>query len=420
MKPLALAPLLGVLLLAAEPAVAQEGGTKISGNLELWSYASRLQRVGDSPFNPANRVAALPDALWTAEARLNLRLRHGASEVVLRPRLVQIHASGASESDRHEAYLSQGFVRQRLGDHWTLTAGRELLSWGPGNFRSPSHPIYFDAGKTNPLRDVSGVDLARVGYTRGDFSATLARVFNDGHLPEAPVPQAMTLAKFDLRGDSSQFSLVVASPVNEAPFVGAYAQLTVDDAWLLYGEIGSGRRAAHLLANPGPGWPFVATTPAPRQTTALLGASYTLENGQTLALEWLHDGHGYRKHEARAIYAQVDALSAAYLAAPSGPLAVLQLRAIGQTLGQAPTLLGRDYLALQWQSNPQEGEQFWRLGWIANLSDGGQQLSAYYERNLAARWSVFASATANLGPADSEARRLIGNSLTMGFKFFAF
>ena len=413
--------LLAVCAIFAGPAWADEGGVKVSGNMEVWGYGSALGRISDSPFNPNNRVADLPSVQWTAETRINLRLRHDDTELVLRPRLMQQHNVGnRGESDHGEAYLAQGFIRQRLGTAWTLTAGRELLTWGPGNFRSPSNPIYFDAGKTNPLRDVSGVDLARISVTEGAFSATVARVFSDGHLVDKPLPDPVTLAKFDLRGDNTQFSAIAATGINDAPFFGAFAQATLGDAWLVYGEIGSGRRRHDLQANPLAGWPFVSQSPSPRKTTALLGASYTLENGQTLALEWLHDGHGYRRSESRAVFAKVDALADAYLAAPGGPMAGLQLRAIGQSLGQAPALLGRDYLALQWQSNPQESESFWRLNWNANLTDRSHQFTAYYERNLSQRWSAFVVLGAQQGPRDSEAERLWDRRLSLGVKLFAF
>lgn len=413
--------LLSAALLAGS-AFAAEDGFKLSGNMEVWGYASGQQRLEHSPFNPGNRVAKLPSAQLTAEMRFNLRLRNDSTEFVLRPRLLQQHDIGRSGNpDSGDATLSQGFVRQRLGAAWTITAGRELLTWGPGNFRSPSNPIYFDSGKANPLRDISGVDLVRIAHTAGAWSATLAQVFSDAHLGDQPVQEALTLAKADWRGEESLVSVIAATPVHSAPFLGAFAQTALGDAWLLYGEIGNGRRKQALNTNPDPaGAPFLLSQPSPRQTTSLVGASYTLENGQSLALEALHDGHGFRRNDARHYFARADAIATTYLAAPNTAQTALQLRALGQALGQSPALLGRDYLSLQWQSNPQENEQFWRLTWSANLSDRSQQLTAYYEKNLGPRWSVFSAVNAQRGPAASEANRLLRQTLTLGVKFFAF
>lgn len=411
-----------LLLCALLSSWAQAEDFKLTGNMEVWATASGLKRIGDSPYNPGNRVANLASAQQTAETRINLRLRNDSTEFVLRPRLLHQHDIGRrGDPDTGDAYLSQGFVRQRLTPAWTLTAGRELLTWGPGNFRSPSNPLYFDAGKTNPLRDVPGVDLARIALTEGQWSATVAHVMSDTRLADNPVQSPMTLAKVDWRGEETQLSLIAASPVHTATFIGAFAQQTIGDAWLVYGEIGNGKRQFAMQANPDIfGAPFNVATPSPRKSTALLGASYTLENGQSLSLEWLHDGHGYTRSQSQAVFAKASGLAADYLSAPDGPFASSQLRRVGQALGQTPALLGRDYLALQWQSNPQESDQFWRANWTTNLTDRGQQLTAYYERSLSQRWSAFVVLGAQHGPRDSEAQRLWDRSLTLGVKLFAF
>lgn len=415
-------PLIAACLGIAGAVCAESEGFRITGNMEIWAYAGGLKRVADSPFNPDNRIARLASAQQTAELRLNLRLRDDDTEFVIRPRLLQQHEIGRSgDPDSGDAYLSQGFVRQRLNPTWTLSAGRELLTWGPGNFRSPSNPIYFDAGKTNPLRDVPGVDLARLAVTNGAWSASVARVVSDARLTDNPVQSPLLLAKADWRGEETQLSVISATPVHAAPFFGAFAQKTIGDALLLYAEIGHGRRQFALEANTAaPAPPFAVRSPSPAKSTSLLGIGYTLENSQSIALEWLHDGHGYSRTQAQAVFAQVRALESAYRTAGDSPLAGQALRGIGQALGQAPALSGRDYLAFQWQSNPQESEEFWRINWTYNLVDRGQHLTAYYECSLSPRWSSFAALGVQHGPHDSESQRLWNRSLTLGVKLFAF
>ena len=413
------------LLAALVPSVARagdEGAIKTSGNSELWAYGTSLNRTGDGPLNPNNLVAQVPDQQWTGEARLNLRLTMDSAEVVLRPRLLEQHKTGI-KGDRNgdEAYLSQAFARLRLNDSLTLTAGRDLLTWGPGNFRSPSNPLNFDAGRTDPLRDVSGVDLARITYTRGPLSLMLAREQDAGHLQRAQTPEHTTLGKVDLRGDDTQFSIILATPVWEAPFFGGFAQATLGQAWLVYGELGSGRRPQALTANSAPiGAPFAVQAPSPRQTTTLLGTSYTLLNGQSISFEWLRDGHGFARQGESDFFARARVTSNQYLASPNTPSAPLQLAALGQGLSEAPALLGRDYASLLWQSNPQESGLYWRLMWTANLHDRSSQVTGYGEKSLSARFSVFAALNQNLGGVDSEYRNLIQTTLTLGVKYFAF
>jgi hypothetical protein len=353
-----LLPLAGALIIPAcgLPAAASDPWQP-SGKAELWGYGSAMERA-----------PRLPGAQWTGEARIDLRLARDGADAVLRPLLfAQRNPEGVADVD--QAYLSQAYARLRLGDGLTFTGGRELLTWGPANFRSPSNPLYFDAGRTDPLREVPGVDLARLTWTHGAITAMAARELGPGRLDRAATPQPVSLGKVDLRGENGLASVIVANSVWGAPFYGAFAQATLAEAWLVYAEIGSGLRAQG----------------ASRNTATLLGATYTLQNGQTLGLEWLRDGH---RQPAQT--------------APAG------------------TLTGRDHAALLWQSNLQETGHYWRLMWTTNLQDGGSQVLAYGEKSLAARWTAFASITRNLGGVASEYGGAFRTALSLGVKCFLF
>jgi len=422
-----------LLLLAGAAAGASEPEPvppfRVSGNAELWAYGAVTDRTTASPLNPANRVAQLPDPQWTGEARINLRVSRDGQELVLRPRALVQDNPGNGPGTR-QAYLSQAFVRLRPADSLTLTAGRDLLTWGPASFRSPSNPLYFDAGRTEPMRDVPGVDLVRLGWTRGPLTLTVDRVLDAQRLEPAAPPPPMSLARLDLRGRDRLLGLVLATPVGGAPFYGAFAQATLGQAWLAYAEFGSGRRPAALTVSPGAqsaqstqgiqGAPFTVQTPSPRRETTLLGASYTLVNGQTAGLEWLRDGHGWTARQEAQYFTRAGQIADAYRAAPDAPMAGQQLAGLGQGLGQAPALLGQDYLSLLWQSNLQESGHYWRLVWTGNLQDRGSQVLAYGELSLATRFTVFAALSRNLGGARTEAGCLFGTSLTLGVKCFVF
>jgi hypothetical protein len=409
-----------LLLLALAVRAAAGDPFRPSGNAELWAYGTATDRVDDSPLNPANRVALLPDPQWTGDARINLRLTRDGLEIVARPRVLEQHDPGqGGVPDVNQAYLAQAFARIQLDPALTFTGGRELLTWGPGNFRSPSNPLYFDAGRSEPLRDVPGVDLARLAYTRGPLTLMVARELDAGHLDRAVTPQPVSIGKLDLRGRDSLFSAIVASPVWGAPFYGAFAQATLGEAWLAYGEFGSGRRQQALTVSPPPQEPpFTAQAPSPRESTVLLGASYTLHNGQSVGLEWLGDGHGYSKQGENQYFARAARTAGQYLAAPGAPAAAQQLAALGQAISQAPALLGRNYGALLWQSNPQETGHYWRLMWTSNLQDRSSQILAYGEKSLSGRFTAFAALTRNLGGAGSDFASLFSVSLTLGVKCF--
>ena len=348
-----------LLLLCAVQAVAGDL-FQASGKAELWGYAT-----------VTDRVAPLPSPQWTGEARGDLRLAREGAEVVLRPLVFEQHnPEGFADAD--QAYLSQAYARLRLDGGLVFTGGRELLTWGPGNLRSPSNPLYYDAGRTDPLREVPGVDLARLTWTRGPVTAMAVREQDAGHMDRAETPAPASIGKLDLRGRDSLASVIVANQIWGAPFYGGFAQATLGEAWLAYGEIGSGLRPED---------------PA-RKTASLLGATYTLVNGQTLGLEWLRDGH-------------------------AAPLPTAAEHEPG-------ALAGRDHASLLWQSNLQETGRYWRVMGTANLQDRSVQLLAYGEKNLSARFTAFGSATRNLGGTASEFGSAFRASLTLGVKCFVF
>lgn len=333
---------------------AKAAGYSASG--EVWAYGSVID--ADLP--------QVPNHSATTEIRLNLRHSDDGREWVLRPRLLQQTSGGRHSSD---AYAGQAYLRQRLGQDYTVTVGRELLTWGPAQFRSPSNPLYFDAGRNNPLRDVSGVDGLRLTYTSGSHSATLARVQQRSHTLDVTAPRPLALLKYDQRSDNSLWSVIVADPVADAPWLGGFYQVTPDDAWLLYGEWNNAQRRNR-------------TGQWQRRNTALAGAAYTLENGQSIALEWLYQGHA------------------------------------DQGAGPAGELRGRQYSHLLWQSNPQDSSPYWRVSWSRNQRDHSSQLNVYLEQQVGAAGSVFLAVTKNLGGGEFGA--VIGSTLTLGAKWFMF
>jgi len=348
------------LLLALAVRAAAGDPFQASGTGELWGYATAT-----------DRVVELPTPQWTGEARGDLRLTREGAEVVLRPLVFEQH-NPEPFADVDQAYLSQAYARIQLDGGLTFTGGRELLTWGPGNLRSPSNPLYFDAGRAEPLREVPGVDLARLTWTHGPVTAMVAREQDAGRMDRATTPGPASLAKLDLRGQDSLASLIVANQVWGAPFYGGFAQATLAEAWLAYGEIGSGQRPQDPS----------------RKTTSLLGATYTLVNGQTLGLEWLRDGHGAAQPTAVAV--------------------------------QAGALTGRDHASLLWQSNLQDSGHYWRVMWTTNLQDQGSQVLAYGELSLSRRITGFVSVTRNLGGEASEFASVFRTSVTLGCKCFVF
>jgi hypothetical protein len=338
---------------------------------------------------------------------------------LLSPRLLEEQDAtdqpvGRVSSHIGSARISQAFLRIKSeGD--SVTLGRELFTWGPAVFRSPSNPFYFDAGRTNPLAATPGIDLVRYSLGLGQLRASAAYVFSTSQVLPAEALGRTALFKLDQQGKNYLLSLVASKRRNDAAFVGGFAQFTPDDAWLLYGEFGSSRQALALTPANGPGPFYTVTRPAPRAMTSLLGANYTLESGRALVAEVLHNEGGYTRGQESQYFQQ--ALAARTLA-QINPVA--GYGALGQALGQAPRLLGRDYLWLSWQSNPQDSKLIWRAEWTANLGDASGQALLYAEKNFAPRVSGFVAFTQTAGNAQTDYGALTRTRLTLGVKLFVF
>lgn len=390
----------------AAPVQSAGAGDPSSWDAGLYLYPEIARLQADSPLNPGNQAAGLAESSLTTELRLNFKYTADAWQLRLRPLLAaRTEDDGKAAEHSREAYLGQWQLRARLGESWNASLGREVMNWGPAQFHSPSSPFYFDNGRANPLRELSGVDNLKFAWTPDNqFALSLAWVQDGGRHSENPAsadPWSNTwLAKADLRGDDWAAGLALAQGQGAHPFLGLHAQWTLNDAWLLYGELGSSRRTDALISPADLGQPFQAAARSPRRSTALLGASRTFENGHTLILEWLHDGHGYQAAEADAYFARAAASPAE----------------AGLALGKAPPLLGRDYLHLVWQSNLLEGDTYFRVMGSQNLSDHSRQLAVYADHALDGHWSLFVLGVVNLGDANKEFSSLIASSLSLGVR----
>ena len=417
---------------SAEPAIAKTpGAMNVSQSLEMWLQNYHLQSV-DSPLNPNNVINRLVRQQQTLEARWQVQGKSDGLDFTLRTRGVMQHASFHYQRDEYESevrdlYASQAWVRLKVNDRVSVNAGRMLLTWGQGNFRSPSNPYYFDAGRSQPLRELAGIDAMSVVYSGQTGTLQMAHIFGSGHVGGSQGENFSgsqtgnanyrdnQLLKYDLVFDQWQGSLIASRQVGGSNFLGANASWTMNDAWLLYGEVGNGRRPYSLDFSV-PGVPVLLRGQSARATTALLGASYTMENGQVLNGEYLYDGHGFGRSDNARLF-QVANQARSEL---NGANAGLAMASLGQLAQGAPVLLGRHYLAAAWQSNVQDSSLYWRVMWNVNLQDRSSQASAYWEKNINKNWSLFATASCNFGGTQTEFGSLYRSSLALGAKYFAF
>jgi hypothetical protein len=389
---------------------------RFDADVETWGYYSHKSLVSDSILNPDNTLANISRRRLTADVRINATIKGDSFDVLVRPHLVkEVGYADDTRKVTGDAYLSQGFARFKLPRDVTVTLGRELLTWGPGNFRSPSNPYYFDAGRTQPLREVDGLDLARIHYLAGGVGVTAAHIFRDQSRNIVRDPQTneinmddkrSELLKFDYRGTNYLLSAVASRAENEGTFGGAFAQATLSDALLMYGELGS-IPPAHVMNN-GTG----TARDVPRRSTWLGGASYTLQSGKVFSIEYLRDNRGFTREQQRLYFSQVQqglSLSSA-----------TAIAAASDATAERPPLLGKKYVSLVFQSDLQETSPYWRAMWVRNIQDQSSQAIIYLETRVSDRFSVFGLLRRNFGAADTEFGAVVRSEAVLGFKAFAF
>ncbi|MBU1424010.1 MAG: hypothetical protein KKH12_03555 [Gammaproteobacteria bacterium] len=389
-----------LLVVASTHASAEESNWQTSWDGTLYGYANSMKLRDDSVLNPYNQIARLPQRSDVAELRLNFKAENEIVRLTARTiASTREMRNGFGSQSRNEAYASLWQVRVRTVEGWNVAAGRDVLNWGAGQFRSPSSPFYFDNGRTDPMRELVGMDMMKVSWTPDmRNSTTLARIVRSGY--GAAEPDAWRnswLAKYDRRESALSWGLVAAKAPQLGAFYGAHGQYTLSDELMLYGEFGSSVLPVVLQSPSDAAQPYVVQSPAPRGNASLVGASYTFENGQSLMTEYLHDGHGYTRDEERAYFQR----------------ATTQY---GLPLGLMPRLLGRDYFHAVWQANMMSETGYWRLMYTRNLTDNGNELAAYGETTVTPHLSIYALLVQPVGNARQEFSALFRRSVTAGVK----
>ena len=406
---LSLLALLASICLSAR---ADEGTQPISWDGMLYAYAGSMNLRNDSVLNPGNYLAKLAQRTDTADVRFNFKTESDSLQLTARPILLtQRQRNSFGDTNKSEGYLSQWQASWRGNETLSLNGGRELLNWGPAQFRSPSNPYYFNNGRSNPMAELSGMDTLRLAWSPlVSTSVYVARIYDSGYGHTNPDPWSNSwLAKADWRGDESAVGLALAKQEQQSLFVGLHAQRTVADAWLLYTEVGSYTLPNLLLSPENVNQPFIVEAESSRRTDELLGAAYTFENGQTLTTEYMHYEHGFNSADSSAYFARAANAASAFPSGNSIPI-------LSAALTYAPPLLGRDYLYCVWQTNLMESTGYTRVMFTHNLTDSSNEVDGYSEYTVNPHLSIFGLVTLTSGGAQSELARLYEQMLTVGVK----
>lgn len=372
-----------------------ENQALLSYSLENLIYSSRIAVRQDGLYNPENKVVNYPQQWSVMDFRGKLQLDDGVQTILLQPRLrwqetdyehAAAYAGLAAKHVKTDFVLDQAFWRWNSGSG-SILFGREVFTWGPATFRSPSSPVYFDAGKADPLSLLSGLDMLRYSYAMDALTATLGYVHGSSAVGDVLNYQNMMQLKMDYQDADSLLSINMARQFDRASnisFLGGFIQRSVADAWLLYAEAGQMRLQQGEMSS------------------QLLGLSYTFAGGQVLTAEYLHGRSDWGRMNGRQ---RLD----------KGVMAGLP----PATWGDAG-LWGRNYLWLSLNGNVQNSQQFWRLELTSSLDDGSVNVGGYYEKSINKYLTGFVHASHGFGGAAQEFGGLVRSTFTLGVKWFAF
>ena len=407
--------------IAAEPGRVEE--TESSELLEElkegFEYSVRFltsgtyQNVADSSQNPNNDFFRIPCYLAELELRPDARLNFRRLELSVKPRMNlewKAWEDGSRNGDDEfddDLFINEWLARMRVAEGLFVSYGRENLQWGPSYLFSPSNPFFRDNGRSNPKREVAGMDFARLIWLPG-MSWTVSFIANpdEGRQEYRYYEFAKVYAlKLDYAGQEEYFGLILSHQESDRTGMGAFGGWTATDALLLYGE-GVVSRGSNALYPKDANNPFGASMEAVDDDESslkgivLVGGSYTLEIGPTLTVEYVYNGPGYSDTQADSYYRLRQEAADAY--ALTGSIHDLSRLTLSRTADPKLRFLRRNYVMFQYNHNDIMDILNLTFRWTQNMDDGSGQFISIVEYFVWDHAQLFLVGSVNSGGGDTE------------------
>ena len=428
------------LSISQEPnnVVEKEGKTE---SMQLWDELSQgleyslrfltfgtYQKAASSSQNPNNDFFQIPRYSTELEIRPDLRLTFRRLDLSAKLRMnLEWNAweNGEKEGDTDwddNWFVNEWLARIKLTEKLFVSYGRENLQWGPSCLFSPSNPFFRDNGRSNPIKEVPGMDFARLVWLPA-MSWTLSLIANMDEGRQEFLYYEFEKAyalKLDYSGQEAYASIILSHQESDRDILGAFGGLTATDALLIYGEgaLSRGTNASYPknAANPfGASMEEVDDENSSLKGTLLAGGSYTLEVGPTLTVEYVYNGFGYSDGEADLYYRLRQAASASYTL--SGPIGDLSRLTLSRTADPKLRFLRRNYIMVQYQQNDIKDVLDLTFRWTRNIDDSSGQFIAIVEYYLGDNIQLFSIGGTNSGSSDTEFGTIMDNHCMIGVEY---
>ena len=386
------------------------------------------QDPATSSQNPDNDFFQMPQYLADVELRPDFYLNYNRLDLSVKPRF-RLEWMQWEEGDREgdtdwddDCFVNEWLARIRMTPTLFVSYGRENLQWGPSYLFSPSNPFFRDNGRSNPKREVPGMDFARLVWLPA-MSWTLSVIANldKGRQAFQFIEFEKTYAlKLDYTGQAAYASMILSRKEHDRDRLGAFGGWTATDALLLYGEgaisKGTDARYPEKADHPfGASMEQIDDEASSLEGIGLIGGSYTLEMGPTLTIEYIYNGPGYNNRQARDYYRLRDVAADAFdLTGPIGDLSRLTL---SQTADPGLRFLRQNYVMVQYSHNDIKDVLNLTFRWTRNLDDGSSQFISMVEYFFGEHTQLFSIGTINSGARDTEFGSILDYQWMVGFEY---
>ncbi|MEZ5583228.1 MAG: hypothetical protein R3F37_11135 [Candidatus Competibacteraceae bacterium] len=283
------------LFFGCHGAFAEESDTTPNGS--WWStlgdgFSYRIQGLlygiarnpQDSLLNPDNALA-ISRYQGTAELRPDLGFSYENLTLAIKPRFNVTwehwedgRLDGETDTDE-DAFINEWMARLRFGQRVFVSYGREDLQWGPSFLLSPSNPFNPRNGRNNLWLEEPGLDYGKaIWVINPTWTTSLIANTREGRLDLFEDFRKTYATKVDYTGDGRYGSFIISHRESGPTRFGLFAGVTVSDAMLLHIE---------------------GSADDDSESNVLVGGTYTLDNGSTLALEYYHNSAGCDDRQIR-------------------------------------------------------------------------------------------------------------------------
>lgn len=406
------------LLFLSSPLLAEDFDTKFSANLE--AFYSGYDVALDSPFNPNNDVAQIPDYETQVMARMDFTATSDYLAIQVKPRLGQKWiVTDDNSHDDQEHYLQEGKLQVFWGDS-SVAIKRQFMTWGASQFASPSNPFFKSNNASNPFVEPPARDFVEYAYDISDsLSTQVIYNYNEGRdTVNYPEFEPISVVKLDYVAEKFNVSFLAGERDGDA-HLGAYGQYTLTDAMLAYLDVGYRHYSFTQVAQFDAANNYWAN--APRESVdddvgdVLVGASYTFLNGTTLNLEYRYNSEGFSEQENENFYTGANIAEADFLQGNNLNLAIPYFSSSFDNFSRTQN---KNYVHLQYFARDVITDLGITLLVEHGLDDSSTKihLIANYYINDHFRFST--NAIYNAGGVDGEYGRYMDNLIFTGIKYY--